>query len=456
MKAKINKMIAASFALMLSACEDFVDVGLPPTQVTAEQVFNEPQLVEAALVQNYIALRDQVLLTGRQNGTGVTLGLYSDELVNWGSPAGNPQTFYTNTLSPQSNAIKAIWNDAYKVIYSCNRIIEGLAHASRIPEVDKNKLMAEALFIRGLVHFYIHQLFHEIPYVTSSDYKVNKTIQKVGKDEIYENIVTDLQEALIKIGDENSTSNVRPNKYVIKAFLARVFLYQNKWVEAFSQSTEVIESGRYSLAQNIEDVFLKNSSGTIWQFTPQSESVNTYEAQSMIFNTVPPPNFSISPALLASFEIGDLRKVKWLKGVGNDTNMQYHSYKYKEFLPSGISKEQSIVFRLEEMFYIGIEAGIYMGEVNQAMTWWNTLRNRYGLGEYQNIPSNWENLLLEERRHEFFCEFGHRFMDLKRTGKLSSIMLINKPQWKDVYKNFPIPEAELLLNPNLLPQNEGY
>src|SRR5690606_37807155 len=100
MKAKINKMIAASFALMLSACEDFVDVGLPPTQVTAEQVFNEPQLVEAALVQNYIALRDSVLLTGRQIGTAVTFVLYSDEVINCGSLASNPQPYYTHILSP--------------------------------------------------------------------------------------------------------------------------------------------------------------------------------------------------------------------------------------------------------------------------------------------------------------------------------------------------------------------
>jgi hypothetical protein len=61
-----------------------------------------------------------------------------------------------------------------------------------------------------------------------------------------------------------------------------------------------------------------------------------------------------------------------------------------------------------------------------------------------------------ERRLELFTEFGHRFFDLKRTGRLEQELSIVKPQWKKINQLLPLPESELVLNPNLNPQNDGY
>jgi hypothetical protein len=51
---------------------------------------------------------------------------------------------------------------------------------------------------------------------------------------------------------------------------------------------------------------------------------------------------------------------------------------------------------------------------------------------------------------------GHRFFDLKRLGMLDSVLTLEKPGWNTTDALFPLPESELLLNPNLLPQNDGY
>jgi len=50
---------------------------------------------------------------------------------------------------------------------------------------------------------------------------------------------------------------------------------------------------------------------------------------------------------------------------------------------------------------------------------------------------------------------GNRFFTLKRLGKLDGLLPV-KPNWKTFYRNWPLPQNELLLNPNLNPQNEGY
>lgn len=63
---------------------------------------------------------------------------------------------------------------------------------------------------------------------------------------------------------------------------------------------------------------------------------------------------------------------------------------------------------------------------------------------------------MNERRVELFAEGGHRFIDLKRSGRLDQVLSGLKPAWNTEDRNLPLPENELLLNPNLLPQNPGY
>jgi len=74
-----------------------------------------------------------------------------------------------------------------------------------------------------------------------------------------------------------------------------------------------------------------------------------------------------------------------------------------------------------------------------------------GIGQAQLLDA-----IFHERRVELFTEWGHRWFDLKRTGRASSILQGLKPGWKDTDILLPIPESELLLNPNLNPQNPGY
>ena len=71
-------------------------------------------------------------------------------------------------------------------------------------------------------------------------------------------------------------------------------------------------------------------------------------------------------------------------------------------------------------------------------------------------PNDLLEAILQERKAEFFTEQGHRFFDLKRTGRATPILSPIKPDWKSSSLVLPIPQSELLLNPNLGPQNEGY
>src|SRR5690606_1595819 len=103
------------------------------------------------------------------------------------------------------------------------------------------------------------------------------------------------------------------------------------------------------------------------------------------------------------------------------------------------------------------ESQFQRGEVSVGLPYLNAIRIRASLPPL--IGGNKETLLeavQQERKVEFFTELGHRFFDLKRTGRANAVLTPIKPSWGDTDLLFPIPETELLLNPNLLPQNEGY
>jgi starch-binding outer membrane protein, SusD/RagB family len=61
-----------------------------------------------------------------------------------------------------------------------------------------------------------------------------------------------------------------------------------------------------------------------------------------------------------------------------------------------------------------------------------------------------------ERQKEFFAEWGHRWLDLKRTDRANTILApIKAPNWQPTDILYPLPFQEIQRNHALI-QNEGY
>jgi hypothetical protein len=62
-----------------------------------------------------------------------------------------------------------------------------------------------------------------------------------------------------------------------------------------------------------------------------------------------------------------------------------------------------------------------------------------------------------ERRRELFTEWGHRWFDLKRTGRADAVLGGVKPGWQSTDQLFPLPGNDVATNINLRGhQNPGY
>lgn len=439
------------------ACDSFTEVEAPNNQILAVDVFTTKSGAESALADIYARIREEGVVTGNTVGGTVIMAAYSDDLIFFGTNT-TLQQFSNHTLIPSNTSINTIWRTTYAHIYAINAFKEGVVNSVNIADEDKNRFLGEALFLRAFLHFYLVNCYGQIPYCISTDYTVNQNISKKSETEIYNLILQDLSEAKDLIPNNYPTSErVRPNKAVVNSFLARVYLYKQDWQNAKEYATTVIENQLYSWQEDINLEFLRNNPSIIWSLHPGIAGLNTRDARSFVFASGPPSRPTLAPNLYNAFEANDLRKTSWIRTIQGSGGPWYHANKYKKITNTGVSEEYTIIFRLAEMYLIRAECNAMLNDFEGAKEDLNKIRSRAGLTNTEAITQqDVLQAILNERRFEFFTEQSHRFFDLKRTGKANEVLSVVKPNWRATNSVFPLPENELLLNQNLLPQNPGY
>ena len=448
---------ATAFIVTFTSCEDFADADGPNSQLQSEVVFDNAITANAAVADIYAKMRESGFLTGSPSGLSVLMGCYSDELISYESGDYSTADFYNNSLLASNPTVESMWNASYNQVYAANAVIEGVTNSATIDQDDKNQFIGEALFIRAIIHFYLSNTFGEIPYITSTDYRANAVATRMLQPEIYENIEADLLQAVQLLPAEYVGQNrVRVNKGAAEALLARVLLYNGRWAEAANMASAVLNNPLYQWQPNIDNEFLKNSLGTIWQLAPGSSGQATKEGSTFIFNDGPPWLVALSGDLVSAFDPADLRRSHWVREVSDGSETWYHAWKYKQETDAGASLEYSVMLRMAELYLIRAEARARQGELTNAKDDLDRIRLRAGLP--LSDAQTQEALLtaiLNERKFELFTEVGHRFFDLKRFGLLD-IELSEKPAWDTTDRLWPLPQADLSANPFLTPQNPGY
>lgn len=440
---------------LITSCEDIVEVDLPNDQINTEDVYKDITTTKGALSHLYSSLRETSLFQGGSNGLGYDLGKYTDQLNSF----SHNDALFENLISPINSPTNLYWSQAYTNLYAINAFIEGLSQSTVIEESVKNSLLGEAYFLRGLYYHYLTQLYGDIPYVTSTNYKINTSIKKTPYQEVLNLVEVDLKTALNLISlDYRNAERLYPNQGVVELLLAKNYLLQKRYDLAELYANKVLNNSLYHLELDINKVFKKNATSTIWQLSPATlgnPNTTTYEASKYIFTNLPPVDVTLSRSLLNIFEPQDLRLQYWTKEVTNGVDSYSHAYKYKN--NSNNTDEYSIVFRLEEAYFTLAEALAYQVRVPEAVTVLNQIRTKRGLLPLaMNLnQTDFITELVAEYQREFFTEHGHRFFDLKRNNRLDDLKLI-KPNWEDKHQLLPIPESEILMNPNLKPQNDEY
>jgi hypothetical protein len=352
------------------------------------------------------------------------------------------------------------------VIYDATAVIEGIEASTSAALIGsvRDQLTGEALALRAFSYFYLVNYFGDLPMVLTSDSKKILALKRSPVSQVYDQIISDLVKARSLLSSDfafTGNEKIRVNKWFAEALLARVYLYTGRYQDAINSSTAVInQTGLFGLNQELSDVFLKNSREAIFQLKQTTDDAflknGTPEGLRLLFvpGQLPAPLFTLSEQLLNSFEANDKRKTVWT--ASHPPHQTPAKYK------NGEGKEYYMVMRLAEQYLIRAEAIVRgtPGNAGAAVADLNLLRRRADLTELDNnLPAaSVLDTIMHERRIEFFAEWGHRWFDLKRTGKAHEVLSaipIKQPWAGDFQLLYPIPAPEIKNNA-LLEQNPEY
>jgi hypothetical protein len=440
--------------LIITGCKKLVQVDDPDDSLTTSAVFSTDSLAQAAVTGLYIKVMNspKTFLNG---GMSLFPALSADEVVR--TSASNFEDQFTNNSILSSNQFDNVylWKAAYTYIYQCNICMEGLKKSVGVSAALKKQLLGEVQFVRALCYHYLVNLYGDVPLALGTNADVNAMLSRTPVNQVYEQIVTDLTTASEMLMTDKP--NTKPTKYAAQALLARVHLYMGNWSKAVEMASAVINAGQFTLVDDLNKVFTSNSNEIVFQLVPVQDKMNSAEG----FMFVPPsqggrPNYMLTKYLLDAFEVGDLRRTKWVNPATIGTTTYNYPYKYKLFSSPAPPQEYNVVLRLAEQYLIRAEALAKLDRVGEAVIDINSIRSRAGLPILPTTISTDECLqrIEQERRIELFGEWGHRWLDLKRTNRADAV-LSAKGNWQPQDHLYPIPLSELELAPNL-EQNAGY
>ena len=502
--------LALTLALV-SSCNDYLDVA-PQGQLSEDAIRTDPAAAQRLVDGVY-----NVLYLG---GFGpdvhsfqfiVLTDIASDDTDKGSTPTDFPDAAAVDnfTLTATNSVINNVWNGHFQAIARANQAIDRIP-LSPAPEATKNQLIGEVRFLRAYFYFNLVRLYGGVPLLdrvpATSEINSPQFQSRATAEQIYQLIVSDLQFAADNLALRSADQAGRVTKAAAQAMLAKVYLYQKNYQQAYALTNEIIQgrSGAYALYPNYADVWRTpgaNSSESIFEIqtgvnaacnnsavniytvsqgprsggrggwadlgfgfnTPTQDLANTYEpndvrrAGSIIFinPTAPAGQRSTGTVLWDGFRIPSQDSVQ-------GTRYSYKAYHSRtrepncgnnDYLPKNVR-----ILRYADVLLINAEAALQIGNTGAAATSLNLVRTRAGL---PSILAPTLTQIWRERRVELALE-QDRFFDLVRQESVQPgrIVPIFAAQGKTFTKGkneiYPIPQAQIDLSGGQLTQNPGY
>lgn len=236
--------LLASIALMsLTSCDLDYE---PYSSLPEGQVDLIPGSAENITAGNYSQLKNWV-----ENWHRLT-EYPGDNVALSGTTTDNLMYNYNYKRITNNSRVNNYWSYSYKIIAGANTV---LARVSEGDQGMNDQLIAENLYIRSLIYFYLTNVFGK-PYNQSPSTNLavplklnddpNENLPRNTVKEVYDQILSDLLKAETLFNND-ARSKIYASKAATQALLARVYLYMGENQKAIEYSNKVIESGQFSL-----------------------------------------------------------------------------------------------------------------------------------------------------------------------------------------------------------------
>jgi tetratricopeptide (TPR) repeat protein len=411
--------------MLFPSCEDFLEKE-PPLYFTEEEVFSDPDRLEAAVNGLYLSIKSQYALGGK---VFVIVDNIGDDFINVASNGYELTFTYEMKVTLDRQESYELWRYTYLAINRVNIFLKNIEEHRDAAGANYDRYVAEAKFIRALGYYYLHQIY-TMPYRINPDAKsvvlrlqaeetlANNDLARSSSGEVLNQILQDLSaSSALPTGSGTEEYIVRATQSAAEALRQRIYMVKGEWDNVIASGEKITG---YALADDITSIFKP----------PYTTSENIF---SLPFDATNRPGGQYATGYYyiggRSNVVDAVTGIVSIKGYGNPkdariagfTNIndggrlltKYTNSTYTDWLP---------IFRYAEVLLNSAEAYFNQGEEAKALALLKQVRTRSidPADDELDIDSltgdALKTAIINERRLEFLGE-GIRGLDILRRGE---------------------------------------
>lgn len=257
---------------LIIGCDKKLDVA--PIGTLDQNILSNQKGVEGLLIGAYSLLdgSDGTYPATETMGTTLTNWVYGNVAADdsyKGSSSGDIPEFasiqFWQTI-PSNPFLNAKWVTMYRGVQRANDVLRTMVLATDINDADKKRLAGEARFLRGVYHLELKKIFNNAPFVdetrefNQNNYNVPNVDASGNYIDIWPQIEADFDFAMQNL-PETQPHVGRANKWAAASFLAKCYMFEDKYALAKPLFDQIITSGqttdgkKYDLNENFFDNF---------------------------------------------------------------------------------------------------------------------------------------------------------------------------------------------------------
>lgn len=419
--------------LLLQACK--IDEQFDPNQPSLTTVLNDATQVELNLLVSGIEATTRTSYGGYITALGsIAREMYlfdadprnTDDLLGKDGASLDNNTFY----------LTGPYNTRYRVIKTCNILLEALDNTSSVDENTKNGYRGFANTIKGLMYLQVLDMLDEngLRFDVADPTNLGPFISKSEAFTAIRNLLNTASEQLggatfaFVLSDGFDGFNTPPTfNSFNRAIAARTATHQKDYAAALSLVNNSFLDLNGDLAVGPKHSFSLTSGDIL---NPVFRAPDQNGDQIIVHNLI-----------ILEAEAGDTRLNKFAERI-DPTSQDGLNGTHESRLYASTTSPIDII-RNEELVLIYAEASIQENQLGNAETALNVIRNAAGLDDLPAGMTKDELIdeMLKQRKYSLWGE-GHRFQDMRRYDRLNDMFLpIDRPG-DIIHTQFPIPLTE--------------
>lgn len=425
----MKKILFILIALLVFSCEDVLETEVPESDIPADEAIQTEADVQDLLNSTYDVLANY------KNGLNQRLADILSDDIDGSNITGFLLEVYNHNTNIFNEDVQDFYEEPYFAIHRSNLLMEEIGRVD-MPEAERERVIAEARFIRAVGHFDAVNLMAHAPGFTSDNshlgvpLKLFTGIQPVNRspvDEVYDAIISDFRYAAANLPESNG---VYATSYAANGYLAKVYFQEQNYDSAIYFVNQVLGGGSpFALTSNLNARYSQNITSEHIFYTLSTNGdddnrsgtfIDSYRSDDRI------PFVRVSQELydLATGNALDAR-ADWFNVVTREDGSEF--YVTTKFNSNFFNVA---LIHVVDLLLTRAEALAITGDLDQARADLNQVRNRAGLADF-SPAANQEQVLTairEERRIELSFE-GDRIMQLKRRGAEGEDVEVRGDAW---------------------------